>query len=148
MTTMSILVMICIWVLGFYILEALGVLVGSLEIYCQIVAKLLCSCLILSNAIAKLHAMDEKIFNDFLIAKWKWVIYVSSPIWFMDCILYICNRGIYHNKLESIVIHAHHLGIQWRVHPLRHLFTLVMYEILIRAPKVNLQMATGTIWIC
>ena len=31
MTTLSILVRVCIWVLGFYKLEALGVLMGSLE---------------------------------------------------------------------------------------------------------------------
>ena len=32
MTTLSILVRVCIWVLGFYKLEVLGALVGSLDI--------------------------------------------------------------------------------------------------------------------
>ena len=34
-----------------------------------IVAKLLCSCLSLFDAIVKLYAMDEKKFNDLLIRK-------------------------------------------------------------------------------
>ena len=61
MTTVSILVMICIWDLGFYKLEALRMLMGSLGICSSIVAKLPCSCLILFGAFVKLHAMDEKI---------------------------------------------------------------------------------------
>jgi hypothetical protein len=40
------------------------------------VTKLLCSCLCLFNAIIKLQSMDEKIFNDFLIGKWNWNVYV------------------------------------------------------------------------
>jgi hypothetical protein len=35
----------------------------------RIVAKLFCSCLCLFDAIAKLHAMSEKLFDDILIRK-------------------------------------------------------------------------------
>ena len=42
MTTMSILVMVDTWVLGLFELEALGMLIGSLDSSLQIVAHLLC----------------------------------------------------------------------------------------------------------
>jgi hypothetical protein len=48
-----------------------------------IVDKLLCSCLCLLDAIIDLHAMDEKIFNDFFIGKGKWVLYVINLISFL-----------------------------------------------------------------
>ena len=55
---------VCMWVLGLYKLEVLGALIGfSL----WIVAKLLCSCLSVLDANIELHAMDEKMFNDFLL---------------------------------------------------------------------------------
>lgn len=38
--------------------------------------KLLCSCLCVFDVVVELHAMDEKMFNDFLIGKWKWFLYV------------------------------------------------------------------------
>ena len=59
MTIMYVLIRICIRVLGFYKLEALGVLVDILEFSLRIVAKLLCSCLCLFNTIVELHAMDD-----------------------------------------------------------------------------------------
>ena len=37
----------------------------------HIVAKALCFCLCLLDAIIELHAMDEKMFNDFLMVKVK-----------------------------------------------------------------------------
>ena len=61
MTTMPILVKLCIWVLGFYKLGALGVLMGSLEFFSPDCDKLLCSCLCLFDAIDKLHDMNKKI---------------------------------------------------------------------------------------
>ena len=51
----------------FYKLEALGMLMDSLEFVLWIVAKLLCSCLCLFDASIKLHTMDEKKSNDFLL---------------------------------------------------------------------------------
>ena len=67
MITMCILVMINTWVLGFYELEALGVLIGYLEFSLRIAAHLLCSFLCFFDVIVELHAMDEILFNDFLI---------------------------------------------------------------------------------
>ena len=42
---------------------------GSLEFSLHSVARLLWSCLCLFHAIVDLHAMDENLFNDFLIGK-------------------------------------------------------------------------------
>ena len=64
MITMFILFGICIWVLGFInfkLLESSCVLSG--------LRLLLCSNLCLFDAIVELHAMDENLFNDFLIGK-------------------------------------------------------------------------------
>ena len=36
-----------------------------------------CSCHCLFHVIVELHGMDEKMINDFLIEKWKWILYVS-----------------------------------------------------------------------
>ena len=36
------------------------------------------SYLCLLDAIVDLHAMDEKIFDDFLIGKWKWIVHVIN----------------------------------------------------------------------
>ena len=38
--------------------------------------KLLCSYLCMFDAIVELHAMNEKMFNDFFIGKCKWILYV------------------------------------------------------------------------
>ena len=60
---MYILVRVCIWVLGLYKLEALGVLImGFLELCSPVCAKLLCFCLFLFDRIVELHNMNE---NDF-----------------------------------------------------------------------------------
>ena len=69
MTTMSILVMVDTWMLGFHELEALGMLIGSLDFSLQIVALLLCFFLCFFDAIVELHAMDEEFLNDFLIGR-------------------------------------------------------------------------------
>ena len=74
MCTMLILVRVCIWVLGFYKLKSLGALMSSLEFCSWIVAKWLCSSFCLFDELDELHAMDEKIFNDFLIGKWQWLL--------------------------------------------------------------------------
>jgi len=53
------------------------VLVGSLEFVLWIVAKLLCTCLCLFDAIVELHPIiDDKIFNTFFFEKQKWILYV------------------------------------------------------------------------
>ena len=69
MTTMSILVMVDTWMLGFHELEALGMLIGSLDFSLRIVALLLCFFLCFFDAIVELHAMDEEFLNDFLIGR-------------------------------------------------------------------------------
>ena len=57
-----------IWVLGFYKIEALGALIGSLSFALHMV-KSLCSCLCLFAATIELYPMDDKMFNDFIIGK-------------------------------------------------------------------------------
>jgi hypothetical protein len=59
MTNMYVHVRVCISVVRFYKLKALGVLVGFLE-FCS---------LCLFDAIVDLHPMDEETYNDFLIGK-------------------------------------------------------------------------------
>ena len=49
---------------------------GSLSFALWNVAKFLCSCLCLFDAIVVLHVVYEKMFNDFLIAHGKWILYV------------------------------------------------------------------------
>ena len=49
---------------------------GSLSYALWIMAKLLYSCLCLFYAIIESHVIDEKMFNDFLIGKWKWILLV------------------------------------------------------------------------
>ena len=60
MSTMSILGRVCIWILGFYKSENAEVLMGSLTLSfaLQIVAKFLCSCHCLFDAIIELHLID------------------------------------------------------------------------------------------
>jgi hypothetical protein len=68
MTTLSILVGVCIWVLGSYKLEAHESLMGSLKFFpldCGQVIVLYCLCLL--DAIVELYPMDEKILNGLLI---------------------------------------------------------------------------------
>ena len=55
-----------------------------------------------------LHVMDEKMLNDILIGKWKWILYVIFFCWiweFMISIfifLFICE-GIYYTTWKSLV---------------------------------------------
>jgi hypothetical protein len=58
---------VCIWILGFYKLEALGALMGFLDI---------CS-LCLFDEIVGLHAIDEETFNELLIGKWTHILCVK-----------------------------------------------------------------------
>ena len=55
MTNMYVHARVCIWILGFYKLEVLGVLMGFLDI---------CS-LCLVDVIVDLHAINEEISNTF-----------------------------------------------------------------------------------
>ena len=73
---------------------------GSLEFSLWIVGKLLCSCLCLFDAIIELHTMDERNdFNDFLIGKWKWILYVMMAYLIHD--LSFVSGGIYHIQLKA-----------------------------------------------
>ena len=49
---------------------------GSLEFCSPVLGKLLCSCLCFYDAVVELQTMNGKIFNDFLIGKSKWILYV------------------------------------------------------------------------
>ena len=53
-----------------------------------------------SDAIVELHAMDENLFNDFLIGKLKWISFkIIFCSWFISC---ICDDGIYHINLKRL----------------------------------------------
>ena len=67
MTTLFVLVGVCIWGLGFMNWRLLERSTTPLSFVLWIVAKLSCSCLCLFDAIVELHAMNDKMFNDFLI---------------------------------------------------------------------------------
>ena len=67
MAAMPIFVRVCTWVLVFYKLEALECSCAPLRLLSRFVTKLLCFCLCLFHVIDELHAMNEKMFNDFLI---------------------------------------------------------------------------------
>ena len=69
MTTLSVFVEVYIWVLGFYKVKAHGSWT-PMSFAIWIVAKLLCSLVFVSlDAIIKLHAMNERMFNGFLVGK-------------------------------------------------------------------------------
>ena len=69
---LSVLIGVCIWVLGLYKLEALGALMALLNYALRIVSKLSCSCLCLFDAIDEFHAMNE---NDYFNGKWNFDCY-------------------------------------------------------------------------
>ena len=64
----GVLVRVCIWILGFYKLKALGTLMDFRKFSLWIVANLLCSCPCLFDTIIELHTMNEEKFFNFL---WK-----------------------------------------------------------------------------
>jgi hypothetical protein len=66
---MSTLVRVCIWVLGFFKLEAFGALVGSLELCSVDCGEIVMLLALFVDAIVNLHPMDEKMFNGVLIGK-------------------------------------------------------------------------------
>ena len=68
MTNMYVHARVCIQILGFYKLEALGVLMDFLDI---------CS-LCLFDEIVDLHAMDEETFNELLIGRWTRILCVKQ----------------------------------------------------------------------
>ena len=35
------------------------------------------------DAIIKLHPINKKVFNDFFIGKWKWIVYVLNAYLFI-----------------------------------------------------------------
>ena len=69
MTTMSIFVLICIRGLFFMNRRHLESPWAPLRIALWIVVKLLCYFFVLFDAIIELHAMNEKMFNDFFTSK-------------------------------------------------------------------------------
>ena len=52
-----------------------------------IVAKLLYCCLCLFDAIIKVHVVYEKMFNENIIGKWKWISYVIKVYFIHDLYL-------------------------------------------------------------
>ena len=65
---------------------------ASLSFALYIVAKLLCFCLCLFDASVELHLMDENMFNDLLIRKWKWISHVIKAYTIHD--LYVVEAFI------------------------------------------------------
>ena len=66
-TTMHVLVRLCVWVLGFYKLEALRALMRFLEFAPWIVAMVFVLFFFFFSC--ELHVMVQNLFNDFLIGK-------------------------------------------------------------------------------
>ena len=58
------------------------------------VAKLMCSCLCLFDAIIELHVMDESIFNEFLIRKRMWILHVIYAYLINDLCEYVVRAFI------------------------------------------------------
>ena len=65
-----------------------------LDFALRIMAKLLCSCLCLFDAIVELHVVDEKMIFDVIY------IYIHSNALFLFC---NCSGGIYHIKLQILI---------------------------------------------
>ena len=78
--TLSILVRVCIWVLGFYKLEALGALLGSLEFFSLNLWLNFCALVFvcLMKIIIDLLAMDRRMFNNFSLESGSGLFYMSS----------------------------------------------------------------------
>ena len=64
---------------------------ATLSFSLQIVAKLLYSCLCLIDAIIELHAMDEKMFNDFF---YYWKVKVDL----------ICNKLLFNMRFNIVYV--------------------------------------------
>ena len=47
--------------------------------------------------------MDEEVFNDFVIGKWKWVVYVIKALLVMNQFFWVLSKGIYHKNLQSLL---------------------------------------------
>jgi hypothetical protein len=93
MTTSSILVRVCIWILSAYKLEF------SLS---RVRLNHVLFCLFVFDAILELHAMDEKMFNDFFNEKWKWSLYVIKAYLIHDlCFVYLVE-AFYHIETEKL----------------------------------------------
>ena len=65
-------------------MEALRALMVSLQFCSLDCAKLLCSCLCLIDVIVELHVVFEKVFNDFVIERQKWIVYVKKAYMIHD----------------------------------------------------------------
>ena len=105
MTTLSILGRVCIKVLGLYVLEALGVLMGSLEFFLFKLKLSYCAhaCLGFLDTIGELHTMDDKMFNKVFYWKVKVSFICNEGLSNPSLIFSICIGGIYHTNLRSLV---------------------------------------------
>ena len=81
MITMSAPFRVCIWVPHVYKLRFLECSWSPLTFTIQIVVEFI---MLLSYAITKLHAMDAKMSKNFLMGKWKWILYViNAQVFFL-----------------------------------------------------------------
>ena len=93
-------------VFGFWVFTSWGLVEhswASFSFSMWIMPRLLCSCPCLLDVIFELHVMNETMFNDFLIGKWKWILYVVTSHLFQKLIFCICSGGIYDIVLKSLV---------------------------------------------
>ena len=74
---MSIFVRVCIWVLGFYKVEALEQLMGFLKVWLS--GLWLSYCAIVFACVDAI-VMDEKLFNDFFFVGSEFHMYYYSPL--------------------------------------------------------------------
>ena len=47
--------------------------------------------------------MEENMFNDFLIGKWKWIIFVIGVFFIMVYVFCVCSGGIDQIKLNILL---------------------------------------------
>ena len=58
-------------------------------------------CICLFDAIVDLHAMDDKMLNDFRIGKWKWIFYVRNSYSIWD--IYFVYGENYYITMKTLV---------------------------------------------
>jgi hypothetical protein len=126
MTTLYVLVGVCIWVLGFYKLRAHGALMDFLEFFspnCGYIILLLSLFAWCHRWVTQCYGWN--LFNDFLIGIWKWILYVIDSYLILDLYFwYVIKTFIM--TLKSFV------WIYDSVFCLRHIYTFAfLYKILV-----------------
>ena len=57
------------------------------------------------DAVVELHAMDEKMFTDFLIGKWRWIVYVTKAYLVCDLTFTYVVEAFVTSDLKALYKH-------------------------------------------